>query len=221
MSDGNSEEREYFRREAMGAFAHEIRTPLTSLRMVVELARRDGTDESLVLDGELATMLNQSIAALEQLADDLHEQSRLERGKALLGSGPCELDAAVAAAREALRPGIALRLDERCAVVGPWDERRLAKALAGFAESANRIGDGSGAVRLETQAMPDRVGLRFSSGTAPGDGRPIGADAGFAFFSARQYVLSAGGTVECCRGDGSAAFTVTLPRKPQVGETEL
>ena len=48
MGDSSSEDRDYFRREAMGAFAHEIRTPLTSLRMVVELAN----------DGPVTIVLN-------------------------------------------------------------------------------------------------------------------------------------------------------------------
>jgi len=62
---------ELYRREAMGAFAHEVRTPLTSIRMVLELARREGTNGELVLDGELAGMLDASVDDLQQLADDL------------------------------------------------------------------------------------------------------------------------------------------------------
>ncbi|MEX0782068.1 MAG: histidine kinase dimerization/phospho-acceptor domain-containing protein [Dehalococcoidia bacterium] len=212
MSDGSSDDREYFRQEALGAFAHEIRTPLTSLRMVVELARREGENDMLVLDEELASMLHQSISDLQQLADDLQEQSRLERGRAPLGSGPCELAAAVEAAREMLRPAVNLHGDARPAVEGPWDATRLVKAIAGFAESANRIGDGSGDVRLESDTGPDGVRLRFSSGSPGGSPRPMAADAGFAFFRARQYVLAVGGRVECHRGDRSVVISVTLPR---------
>ena len=69
MSEPETEE--YFRREAMGAFAHEVRTPLTSIRMVMELGRRQSTGGQLVLDRELANMLSTSVDDLQRLADDL------------------------------------------------------------------------------------------------------------------------------------------------------
>ncbi len=211
VSHHSSDDRDYYRQEAMGAFAHEIRTPLTSLRMVVELARRQaGGRDTLLLDAELAGMLHQSIAALQQLADDLQEQSRLERGRIVLGDGPCELAAAIEAAREMLRPGIDLACPEVEPLNGPWDAPRLVKALAGFADGANRIGDGSGVVRLDATVAPDRVHLVFSSGRPGGASRPVAADAGFGFFRARQYVLAAGGAVDCDRRERYLSIAVTL-----------
>ena len=221
MSDGSSEDRDYFRREAMGAFAHEIRTPLTSLRMVVELAQRNGEGETLVLDRELASMLHQSLSDLQQLADDLQEQSRMERGRAMLAAGPCDLAAAIDTARELLRPAIVLQCEAPRAVRGPWDTTRLVKAIVGFAESANRIGDGSCTVRLDADEDPRAITLRFSNGSPGGNSRPVTADAGFAFFRARQYVLAAGGAVECLRGDLGASLAVTLPRsRPREEDTQ-
>lgn len=212
MSDGSSEDRDHFRREAMGAFAHEIRTPLTSLRMVVELAGRNGDGETLVLDPELTSMLHQSLGDLQQLADDLQEQSRMERGRAMLAPGPCDLSAAIDAAREKLRPAIVLECDSPGAAMGAWDTARLVKAIVGFAESANRIGDGSCTVRLDTAEDPLAITLRFSNGSPGGGPRPVTADAGFAFFRARQYVLAAGGAVHCVRGDRGVSIAVSLPR---------
>ncbi|MBE7520049.1 MAG: hypothetical protein HS107_12470 [Thermoflexaceae bacterium] len=66
-------ETDHYRRESMGAFAHEIRTPLTSIRMVIELAKRLGSGDQAVLDAELSAMLNASIDDLQRLADDLQE----------------------------------------------------------------------------------------------------------------------------------------------------
>ena len=206
------DDREYYRREAMGAFAHEIRTPLTSLRMVVELARRQATAEgAMVLDSELATMLDQSIGGLQQLADDLQEQSRLERGKIALGAGPCDLRAAMSAAEEMVAPHITLMGEEPPEVEGPWDAPRLVRALAGLTESANRIGDGSGEVRYRTSVQPATVLIEFASGEPSGEQKPIAADAGFAFFRARQFILAAGGSVEFTRSERFASYTLTLP----------
>lgn len=203
-------EAEMYRREAMGAFAHEVRTPLTSIKMVMELARRQSTSDRLVLDRELMEMLETSVEDLQQLADDLQETSRLERRKLNLSPGPCELSAAVEAARELLGP-IELSGIPEPNLEGPWDVARLVRAIAGFAQSANRIGDGSGKVRLDAVRVGTSAELTFTSGYPSGETREIAADAGFAFFRSRQLVLAMGGSVHCQRADRFATFLVAIP----------
>jgi len=213
MSAGeDSDEAEHYRREAIGAFVHEVRTPLTSLRMVMELARRQSNDGQLFLDAELAQMLSSSLADLQRLADGLQEGSRLERGKLPLSRGPCHLPEVVETAREVIAgEHIALAGSSPAAVQLPWDAARLVRAIAAFAGSANRIGDGSGVVRLSCEVTAGSVRLVFGSGEpCPGD-RPIAADAGFSFFHARQLVVAMGGSVHCDRADRSATITVALP----------
>ncbi len=204
------EEAERYRREAMGAFAHEVRTPLTSIKMVMELARRQSSTNGLVLDTELVDMLETSVNDLQQLADDLQETSRLERNKLNLSTGPCELSAAIEAARELLAP-IELRGMPETDLEGPWDAARLVRAIAGFAQSANRIGDGSGTVQFAAAQRSGTAELTFSSGRESGEHRDIAADAGFAFFRSRQLVLAMGGSVHCERADRFATICVALP----------
>ena len=203
-----------YRREAMGAFAHEVRTPLTSIKMVMELARRQSADGELLLDSELAEMLKTSVEDLQTLADDLQETSRLERGKVKLSTGPCELAAAVDAAREMLG-NLALSGMPEPGIEGPWDAARLVRAISGFAESANRIGDGSGLVHFEAHRDDQFAELTFTSGKlGPGD-KPIAADAGFGFFRSRQLVIAMGGSVHCQRAERFATFRVALPLGPR------
>lgn len=201
---------ELYRREAMGAFAHEVRTPLTSIKMVMELARRQSSDGHLLMDPELAEMLRSSVDDLQQLADDLQEASRLERGRLALSHGPCDVAAALDAAREMLR-GIEIAETLRTTIEGPWDAPRLVRAIAGFTESANRIGDGSGVVRVEALATSEGAEFRFTSGKPGGQVREIAADAGFSFFRSRQLVLAMGGFVHCERAERFATFRVVLP----------
>lgn len=211
MDDGTDREQaEVFRREAMGAFAHEVRTPLTSIKMVMELARRQSSDGQLMLDAELAEMLASSVDDLQQLADDLQETSRLERGKVSLSAGPSDLLAALNAARELAAP-LEIQGNGDARFEGPWDAPRLVRAIAGFAESANRIGDGSGSVRLDIAREPACARLCFSSGKPGGETKPILADAGFSFFRSRQLVLAMGGSVHCLRAERYATFDVVLP----------
>jgi signal transduction histidine kinase len=204
------EQGDLYRREALGAFAHEVRTPLTSIKMVMELARRQSTEGGLLMDDELAGMLRTSVDDLQSLADDLQETSRLERGRLNLSPGPCELSAAVEAARDLLR-GIEITGSVEPGIDGPWDAARLVRAIAGFAESANRIGDGSGSVVLDLSVRAASVELAFCSGKPGGEERPIAADAGFSFFRSRQLVLAMGGSVHCQRAERYATFRVALP----------
>ncbi len=206
-------ETDLYRREAMGAFAHEIRTPLTSIRMVIELAKRLGAGDTSILDAELSSMLNASIDDLQRLADDLQEISRLERGKVVLSAGPCDLGAAVAAARELVGPGVQLVGPNPPAVQGAWDAGHLVRALAGFTQAANRIGAGSGAVDLDFEKHDNSIRLRFASGNLVGPEKPVAADAGFAFFRARQFVMAMGGEVSLRRFDRAVEIGVGLPLK--------
>lgn len=204
------EDPELYRREAMGAFAHEVRTPLTSIKMVMELARRQSAEGELLLDAELAEMLKSSVEDLQQLADDLQETSRLERGKVALSTGPCDLAAAIDAARDLLS-SINLNGIPEPGIEGPWDAARLVRAVAGFAQSANRIGDGSGVVQVEAVRNHQAAELTFTSGKPSGAERPIAADAGFSFFRSRQLVLAMGGSVHCRRAERFATIRVALP----------
>jgi signal transduction histidine kinase len=208
---------EHYRREALGAFAHEIRTPLTSIKMVMELGSRQSRDGQLVLDAELAEMLRTSVEDLQRLADELQETSRLERGRLVLATGPCELGAAIEAARGLLGGQPAIEGELRGEVEGPWDAPRLVRALAGFALSVNRMGDGSGTVTLEVTGTAEGVTLCFTSGPPCEASRPVSADAGFSFFRARQLVLAMGGSVHSGRAERFATVTVVLPLGTQGG----
>jgi signal transduction histidine kinase len=202
---------EHYRREAMGAFAHEVRTPLTSIRMVMELARRQSSAGQLLLDPELAEMLSSSVDDLQRLADDLQETSRLERGKLTLSPGPCDLRAAMEAARDFATKDVTFETDPPAGIEGPWDAARLVRSICGFVEATNRIGDGSGCVRLACVSRDRDVDVHFESGVR-GAVRPVvSADAGFAFFRSRQFVLAMGGSVDCERSERYARITVSLP----------
>jgi len=213
-----SYDEEYYRREAMGAFAHEVRTPLTSIRMVMELGRRQSTGGRLALDRELSEMLATSVDGLQRLADDLQEASRLERGKMVLGHGPCDLAAAIAAAEDLTRPQIVIERAVQPGIEGPWDAARLVRAIAGFVESANRIGDGTGVVSLTVAPGADSLVLRFTSGKPGPEGLPVAADAGFAFFRSRLFVLAMGGSVECVRSERHATIRAAVPYAAQGGQ---
>lgn len=197
--------------EALGAFSHDVRTPITSARMVVEVARRLSNGEDLRLDNELARMLLDSLGDLQDLVDGLQEMARLGRGRLALAPTPCDVSAIVAAAAAIASP-TTLTGTVPAGIEANWDAVRLAPALAAFIATADRLGDASRAVSLGFREASGRVFLTFSSGVPTGPEVPIGADAGFAFFRARQLVVAAGGSVDCGRASQYAELRVELPR---------
>lgn len=199
-------------REAMAAFAHDLRTPLTAIRMVMDLARRQSPEGELRLDHELAEMFATSVDDLQRLDDDLRETSRLQRGTLTLSTGPCDLVAAVAAARSLAGNQVRINGQVPDGLEGPWDASALARVIAGFAETANRIGSGSGAVALACSLATDACTITLSSGEPGAAATPaIEPGFGFAFFRSRQAVIAMGGQVECTRGVHCATIAMALP----------
>ena len=207
----SDQDTEHYRREALGAFAHELRTPLTSMRMVLELAAQQSGSEALILDGELAAMLDTSLQDLQQLVDDLQDLSRIERKRAVIADGPANLAVTLCDAIASLGPSVNVTHDEVPPIVGPWDPSLLTRALAGCAESANRAGDGSGEVTLCFAVTEDAVELVFRSGEPSAEMRPVAADVGFAFFRSRDFIEAMGGHVSLERGRRYASVTAVLP----------
>lgn len=196
--------------EAMGAFAHELRTPLTAIMMVLEVARGlGGGDGELVLDAELAEMVQSAVGNLQKLADDLQDTSRLMRGRTVVGAGPAMLSETLAeAARET-----GLRFVPAPVPVCelPVDAARLTRLFCDFAETTNRSGDSSGTVRVGVRPGPRWVEVEFESGEAGGEPRAVSADLGYPFFRAATVLAAMGGTFRCLRGERFLRLCAVLP----------
>jgi hypothetical protein len=157
-------------------------------------------------------MFYRSVDDLQALAEDLQDLSRFERGRLNLTRGPAQLRAAVAAAVELLGGRLELRGEPPPDIEGPWDGKRLARAIAGFAEAASRAGDGSKTVETGWAIEPGSVTARLATGAPAPGGRAVNAEVGFAFFRARAFIIAMGGEVACQRGDHFCAITLRLPR---------
>jgi hypothetical protein len=203
-----TERRTGYRAEALGAFAHEFRTPLTAIKMVMELGRRAGEDGSIVLDRDIAEMFDESMSGLEHLADGIQALSWLERGKLTLSDGPCDLAAAVQGAREMLGE-VPFEAGGSLDISGPWDAEKLPECLAAVIEAAARCGDGS--PRLRAEQGPGTTLMTVESGRPGGEERPINADLGFRFFAACLTLEQLDGSVECERRAGYLKVEIELP----------
>src|SRR5919199_5026 len=89
------------RREMVANVSHELRTPLASIRLLTEtLVSEPPPDAARRMLGQI----DDELAALTQLVDELHELSQIESGRLALTMRPVVVPDLVASAMERLRP---------------------------------------------------------------------------------------------------------------------
>src|ERR671932_153499 len=91
------------RREMVANVSHELRTPLASIRLLTEtLVSEPPPDAARRMLGQI----DDELAALTQLVDELHELSQIESGRLALTMRPMCIPDLVATAMERLRPQV-------------------------------------------------------------------------------------------------------------------
>jgi len=217
--------------------AHELETPLTSIRMALHILSEERVGELAPKQAELATVARDEADRLHQIITDLLDLSRLKAGEAHLGFVAVRPGDTVEHAVEAVRAsyeekGIALSVE-----ITPdlpeisADPVRLVVALGNLLSNALKYTDRGGSVRLAVEPDDERHGVRFivsdtgrgieqehlsaifdpffraSAGSSPG-----GAGLGLAIV--REIAKAHGGTVECRSvvNEGST-FTLFIPRE--------
>jgi len=203
---------EAFRVDALASFSHEVRTPVTAVRMVLDLATR--TDEGgKTLDAELVGLLETSLAELSQLLEDLQDFSRAERGRVAFDAAPARLADVVLEANRAAGERLRITLDAPPGLSGTWDAERLSSALAHLAAGVDRMGDVGGVVRGTAVAGPGSVTLVLESGAPGGPELPPGPPvAAFSYFAAGAVIAAMGGSFATERGQSYCRLSLRLPR---------
>src|SRR5262249_36549773 len=130
---------------------HELRTPMTSLMMTVELllqsseaAMRQLSPESI--DRSLYRVKH-SAERLRRLTEELLDVTRIERGRLDLEPVNLELEALVRQVVEDMkfelaRAGCTVRIDADDAVRGSWDRSRLEQVITNLLSNALKFGKG-------------------------------------------------------------------------------
>jgi signal transduction histidine kinase len=222
---------EAIRRDLISAVSHDLRTPLSSLRAMVE-AINDGVIDDPATMRRYAAEMRRSTNQLVTMIDDLFELAQLEAGaieaeteRALLGE---VVHAAVAAVRlQAEEKGLALETNLAGAEDVPCSPR-LVRVLQGLLVNAVRHTPADGTVRVEARRSADGLELAVAD---TGEGIPAddldrvfdpfyrvdparsGGGAGLGLALAKRIVEALGGRIsaesEPSRG---SRFAVVLPR---------
>jgi PAS domain S-box-containing protein len=227
--------------------AHELRTPVTSMRAYAQLVRRqrDRGDLAPALIDSALTAVERGTTRLNTLIQDLLEVARLQSGQLRIERAPLDLVALVRMASEEAQTQLpaGLRLTVACdvdsyAILG--DAGRLEQVLGNLLENARKYSPEGGliAVTLTTDEQGATVAVRDEGiGLSPAETQTIftpfnrseealrrqiqGLGLGLAI--CRAIVEEHGGTLEATSagyGHGTV-FTLRLPAPPRAGATDL
>jgi signal transduction histidine kinase len=176
MGGGVVDDAEQMRRELVAAVSHDLRTPITSLRLLTEAIADDVVDDA-TRRSYLAQM-STHIDALSALIDDLFELSRIEAGDIAWSLEQVRLDDLVGETVEAMRVQAQARHVEVRAELPPGlrpaqgDPEKLQRVLFNLIQNAIRHTPADGSVVVRAESAGDAVEIAVSDtgdGIAAGD----------------------------------------------------
>jgi len=221
------------RRDLVTAVSHDLRTPLSSLRAMVE-AIDDGVVDDRPTLRRYAGEMRRSVESLAQLVDDLFELVQLDAGAIEAETKRARLaevvqSALAACAAQASEKGLLVEAQ----VDGAGDymtSPRLVRVLQNLLQNAIRHTPADGSVRMQARRHEDGIELIVEDtgeGIEPaalahvfepfwrGDAARSGAGSGLGLALAKRIVEALGGQILVRSGpDRGARFEVLLPSSP-------
>ncbi|MEX1158139.1 MAG: ATP-binding protein [Thermomicrobiales bacterium] len=221
------------RRDLVAAVSHDLRTPLTAIRAMLE-ALADGVVEDPATVSRFHHTMRAQVDHLNRLIDDLFELSQLDAGGQKLATRRVDLSAIVADAVESFAMGasaqqIGLRLESPGRLDIDAEPVKIARVVNNLIENAIHFSPAGAAVEVTVErAGPiarvsvrdhgegidatdlPRVFDRFYRGEKSRSREFGGAGLGLAI--ARGIVEAHGGQISAGNaGPGGAQFTISLP----------
>jgi NtrC-family two-component system sensor histidine kinase KinB len=227
-------EQQELKRSAVTTVSHQLRNPLTSIRMSVHLLLEGTIGPLNSRQTELLLAARDESERLTAIVEELLDLNRMESGKALLDIEPVSPQAMV---RDAVEPflteakdkGITLTMtmpDDLPNVIG--DSKRLQHVLANLLSNALRFTSPGGSVSVAAEAEPETVRFAVTDSgkgieaehlgrlfepfyRVPGQDRPTGVGLGLAIV--KEIVKAHGGNVGVTSEPGKGStFWFTLPK---------
>jgi signal transduction histidine kinase len=168
-----TEQAEEMRRKLVADVSHDLRTPIASLRLLVEAVDDEVVDEE-TRRRYLATMRTQ-IGSLSTMIDDLFELSRLEAGEIDWSMRQIELALLVDETVAAMRPEARSRHVDLRAQLGDEplsaraDPERIQRVLFNLIRNAIHHTPADGSVTVRAEASPDTIEVEVAD---TGEGIP-------------------------------------------------
>ncbi|MFN8484613.1 MAG: GAF domain-containing protein [Anaerolineae bacterium] len=232
------------RDEFLSVASHELKTPLTSMLLHVQMLQRYAREERLASlpTGRVAKMLETNERQVKRLASliaDLLDASQIGSGRLELDREPTDLVELVASvieryAGEAIERGSEISFNARASPIGDWDPHRLDQVVTNLLTNAIKYGAGRPidifldvgddtarlsvrdyGIGIAAEQIP-RIFDRFERATSA---RTYGG-IGLGLYITREIVDAHGGQIEVTSApDEGSTFTVVLPlARPDTGE---
>jgi two-component system, chemotaxis family, CheB/CheR fusion protein len=214
--------------------SHELKTPLTSLKLQLQMARRAVDSQGTLPAVDAARSFDRSLKqaiALEELVDDLLDVSRIQTGTLQLDLADVNVgglveDVAARFADQASHLNTTIEVDVEGGVVARWDQRRFAQVVVNLVSNALKYAPGS-PIRISLRREGSRARIvvedsgpgisvdhqltifnRFERAGAPSS---VGG-LGLGLFISRRITEAHGGTIQVQSEPGQGArFAVELP----------
>jgi signal transduction histidine kinase len=221
-------ETESARRDLLAAVSHDLRTPITSLRLLVEALEDDILD-----NGErraYVSRLSVHVRALGALIDDLFELSRLEAGDIRWSTERLHLHELVEETVDALRPngGARLVVDVPADLPAEGAPEQIQRVLFNLLQNAIRHTPPDGSVTVRAEITGEHVAVEVADtgeGVAPADRERIfdaffqggeraarsDAGAGLGLAISRAIVEAHGGRIWLEPAQAGTCVRFTLP----------
>jgi signal transduction histidine kinase len=192
------------RRDLIAAVSHDLRTPITALRLLA-----DAIDDEVVdpdTRREYAARISTHVRALGALIDDLFELTRLESGELSWSMEQVRLDLLLREAIEAMRPAadasaVTVQAEFDCApAAARANPERLQRVLFNLIQNAIRHTPPDGSVKVRAQSIGDAIEIEVAD-----TGRGIAREH-------RQRVFEPFFRVESSRTDGGAGLGLAVSR---------
>jgi signal transduction histidine kinase len=223
-----AQERERWRQIFLGVLGHDLRGPLNSIALTVELMRVEA-----VAPTAQTVLLSRGVKRLTSLLDSLLEYNRANFGAGMpLQRARVDLAAACAEELELLRaahPGADIALEVHGDTEGSFDASRVREALGNLVSNAVKHGQpaGQALVRIEGDDSSVRVSVENAGEIPPDDfemlfeplrqrdtpsAKSERTHLGLGLFIARQIARAHGGEIIGTCAAGRVRFTMELPR---------
>jgi PAS domain S-box-containing protein len=222
----------------MSLAAHELKTPVTSLKMYTQVLRRQAVRQGEAAAAERFEKMDRQIDKLTGLINDLLNVARIQGGRLEYVDEAVDLNAVVREAVETIQPTTARhRIDVVGEVERPvWgDSERLGQVVTNLLTNAIKYSPRADRVIVRLSAAADRATIRvqdFGIGMAPEQQQRIfeqfyrASDPyektypglGLGLYLASEIVKRHGGAIAVqSERDAGATFTVSLPFLPEDG----
>ena len=218
----------------LSVVSHELKTPLTSIRMAVHLLAEERVGPLTAKQSELVTAAREDSDRLDKIIADLLDMGRMESGRADLDVRPARPERLVDAAAGPLRAafqdkGVGLTVDVPADLPAvAVDPGRVGHVFSNLLANALKFTDPGGQVRASAEPGGDGL-VRFvvadTGGGIPAEhlprvferffrvpGQPASTGAGLGLAIARDIVHGHGGEIDVGSDVGRGTrFTFTLP----------